>query len=534
MPKITTDIRQGDGGKPLAQTTTPPSEPQDFAPNSGYQRQQLTVREATEYLTRNKTTPVIVQPKELFAPHMSNYYNIYTSSTYRFAQNNPDLLLTSKGYRILDEMLTMSACRGPFNLKRYLVLANPGRVVPFISDTSDPNYEKALELSNFCTYALDNIVDVGDVQQSFRTVLWDLLRAAWDGFHVTDIIYRQIGSGPYEGKIGYAYFASKPVQEMGFDLDADTLSVRNLMPYTLQTSYEPPKPVESSILYTYNPQHGLPYGVGDGRASYKHYFILNHLLEFWSIAMERWGSPIMVLQFPAGDAASMEAAQATSDSIRSGSAPVLPDNVSYEVVKIDSGAVEGFKRAADWHVEQIALNILGSTLTTGEGERSGSMALGKVHQNSQESAVNSPRADLEEVVRLQLFRRLIRYNYGGEFEWLAPYYKLTPPRSLNGQDALGLAQALNLLVGMGNTLPTSKIIRETLDLPPIDPDEEDELIRKSDLEEKLNTLRSAPTPDDEEPGSQSLSGRQRADGKRGQAATGKRKVGKAPQEYDGT
>ena len=240
-------------------------------PNNGvsipeYQKQQLSRREAEHLMQSDRFTPVVMLPEELFNPHMGSYNSIYAASTYQFAQNNPDPLINSRGYEIFQEMLTMAACRGPFNQKRYDVLSLPGKTIPCITDPDDPNYEQAQEYAEFCDWCIKNIKDKADNNQDFRLVLFEVLMACWEGFHVTDIIYRILPHGPYKGKVGYSYFASKPAKEIGWQLDYETLAPMNIMPYTPLTGYESPKAIESSLIYTYDPQEGLPYGSGDGRA----------------------------------------------------------------------------------------------------------------------------------------------------------------------------------------------------------------------------------------------------------------------------
>ena len=419
---------------------------------------------------RQNFQPVVLMPTELWGPIMGAYDSIYATSSFQYAQFNIDRLIAQKGYKIFDEMLTMGACRNPFEVKRAMVLSEKGLVVPSkngipIIDPTDRDFERAQEIADFCSYSINNIVDEGDLPQDFSKVLYEMLRAVWDGFHVTDIVYKIFENGPYKGKTGYRYFASKPAREIGWELDLYTMGVRNIMPYTPMSGYEPPRPVEKVMLYTYNPNEGLPYGQGDGRACYKHYLMLDNLLKFWVVAMERWGSPVLVLKYPGGNTEALAAAQQIAGNIRQGSPPVFPDNVEYELVKVDANNFEGFKHFADWNVEQINQNVLGSTLTTSEGDRVGSMALGHVHQDTQRSRVDSVTSDVENIVHLQLFRRLVRYNFGADYEYLAPTYSLRGDALPS--NALDIAQSLDYLLRDGNMSAFSPQIRKSLNLPPM-------------------------------------------------------------------
>ena len=540
MPRNPQDVALNNYKKTLVKTAPAPLLPTAPDPNKGLQRTQLTTTRAQAYIDQNNSVPVVLQASEIYQPGMGGYDSIYASSTYKYAQNNPDPVITRIGYRTLTEMLTMAACRSPFNLKRSMVLSDGGRVVPAIVDPSDPNYAQAKEFAQFCTYMIDNIKDVGDLVQDFRLVLWQMLEACWYGFQYSDVIWRKLDTGPFKGNVGLAYIAAKPAQEIGFELDFNTMGVRNIMPYTILGGYAPPVALEKGLLYTYSPQFGLPYGSGDGRACYKHYMILDNLLGFWATACERWGSPVLVMKYPAGNAAGTQAAQEVADNIRQGAAAVLPDNIEYELVKTDASALQAFKTYSDFNVEQLSLNILGATLTTGTGEGAGSYALGKVHQANTNSYVDMVQQDIEGVISYQLFRRAIRYNYGAEYEWLAPKFKLTPPQIPSGQSMLEMAQTFNLLVGMGNMDSGSNDIRAALSLPPIEKAEREILESAKDLQvqqqvasiEKANGSDTQVNTSNSSGGEQSQSGSQRADGTRGGAATSgnssSRRVGKKP------
>ena len=420
-------------------------------------------------------TPVLLVEQERYNLMMGAYDSIYIPS-YRFAQYNPDQLISQQGYDVIENMLTMAACNAPYNIKRQAVLMNGWKVHSAITDVKDPNFVKADEYAKFVTWVLQNIISsTTRNKQSFRQVLLELLRATWDGFHVSELVWRKIKSGKYSGKVGLTYVASKPAKEIGFNLDPHTLEAIDIMPYTPLEGYsslEPGRasvPTEKVLLYTYHPQHGLPYGVGDARACYKHWWILDSLIAFWSMAMERWGSPVLVVKYPAGNTTAMQLAQQAVDNIRQGSAPIFPDNVSYELVNITADVLKAFKDCAEWHIGQIALNILGNSLTTSEGERFGSGALGKVHQGTQQYGIGAVQKDLEEVVNNQLIFRLMKYNYGEDQCDLAPRFCL---EDVKPSDVLGLAQAFQLLVKIGNVPNRSSVIRDTMGLPSISPEED--------------------------------------------------------------
>src|SRR6185437_10547959 len=442
--------------KPVARSLQPVSKPIDALTASAYVRDQM---------------PVVLETRDRFKSLMAGYDSIYAAS-FRFAQFNLDQLINQVGFDKFDEMLTMAACRAPFDIKRYAILSDGWDIVSAIREPEDPDFGKADELAQFTKYVLKNIRnDQTDFPQDFLAVLFELLRGCWDGCHVSKMTWKRFKGGKYSGKTGLEYIASKPAQEIGWDLDLRTMALINVDAYSPLEGYQKPLPVEKVLIYTHNPKRGLPYGDGDGRSCYKHWWILDGILKFWTIGCERFGSPFLVVKYPLGDTVALAAASAAIDSVRSGSSLLLPENCEYEVVSLDAKALEGFKMAADWHVQQIATAVLGNTLTTGTTGGTNTNALGKVHENTQQFGFDFTRKMVEGVLSNQLVRRLIRYNYGDDALDLCPMVSLGKAR----KNLLALAQAFGELVQIGNVAPTAKLIRDEMDLPPISPEEQEML-----------------------------------------------------------
>jgi phage gp29-like protein len=74
---------------------------------------------------------------------------------------------------------------------------------------------------------------------------------------------------------------------------------------------------------------------------------------------------------------------------------------------------QGYMDAIDHHNREMARAIVGQTLTTDEGRRVGSLALGKVHLQVFLLQVNALRRDLADAVLTeQLARPLVEANFG--------------------------------------------------------------------------------------------------------------------------
>lgn len=425
-----------------------------------------------------------LKPADLGVPMMSSWDSVFRQSFW-YAGFNPDKFTTQKRFDIYDEMLTMAACRSPLNVLLYGALRKGITVEPATPMKGEPSPPEATERADALKWALENIVDEAGNPQDISQVFWGIGLGAWYGFSVQEIVYRAIDTGPLTGKYGFSQFAQKPPQMIGFDLDAQTMAVRNLIPYAPAVGYGPPMPVQKFVCYTHDPTRGLPHGNGLGRLCYKHYFLLDKLLQMWSVAAQRSGV-ILLGYYPPGSATDMENARSALDMLAISAVGAIPNNVKVEAILMQSGQIlEGFKAAADWHCEQMSQGILGNTLTTGEGDRSGSLALGNVHQDTGQDVQGYLRGRLEFVGNSQIAARWNAANYGDSDTELCPHLSLG---EYDDADRAAKTEMYGTLIDKGVTHAQSKYIREDLNLPPMDPEEkkmiEDEKKRQQDVEDR--------------------------------------------------
>jgi len=413
------------------------------------------------------TRPARLRRSRLDTPIVGAYDGVFAPS-FRYPTFSLDTELAQKGYQFVEDMLHMAACRAPFNLKRYAVLQDGWSVEAAVTDPDQSEHAEAQELANRVTLALENIRDTEtDLTQDLRSVLFDMMMGAWTGNRLAEIGWQFQADGPLKGKHGFQGIWVKPNKQIGFDVDTQTLAVKNITSYTPGGGYDFDIPVEKCLWFVHNQSANNPQGVGDWRACYKHWFRLDANLKFWAIALERWGSPVLIMQCPASDPAEMENIERTANNIRQGSCPVIADNFRYELVSAPRSVFQGMERSAIWDTQQIALNINSNTLTTSAGQNS--LALGKVHQDTALTVYDALARDLEGAFTQQVIRRFVRYNYGDRSLKICPRLRL---RKQPEGNALQIAQMLQILIQGGNMPGRSKIVRQQLGLPPLDPEEE--------------------------------------------------------------
>lgn len=395
---------------------------------------------------------------------MSSYYSIFASSM-KLPPFHPDRLIQQRGYDEADRMMEYSAYRAPMSVKRYAVLHKPWRIKSSILDPEHPDYERANSVAAACQWHHDNIVDKTGRLQDFRAVLYELTSAFHIGFSVLEKTWRYVDSGPYAGQWGFSRFTGRPARQIGFELDKNDLSILSVTSYTPAGGYQYRIDPQSCVIYTYCPENGLPYGRGDFRACYKHWWILNNLEKFHAIALERFGGPFMVIKGPVTDSSLAEKVMKALYDARQGADIMLPDGIEYEMVTLGTGALESFEHAKQWHAEQIRQLILGGNLMMSQSSMAGSYSLGSVHAETMGYFLSFCRQDIQKVWRNQVLLPWTIYNYGPDAAHMTPVLDLG---DWDNADREMLAKALDVFLRHGVVYKGEGFIREMANFPPMD------------------------------------------------------------------
>ena len=322
------------------------------------------------------------------------------STTLRLAAYAPDDLVSQKGLAIYDEMQKDSQVRSCLNTKKFAVLSKGWDIQPASDDAAD------VEVARFVKFCLE------DMRGSVQELLFKVLDALAKGFSMCEINYKLIEDGPYAGMIGLESIKSKNPAAFGFDTD-EFLNVRALT--MTAPGIRTDLPVDKFIIYTYMPAYELPHGESDLRAAYKHWWSKDVVLKFWNMYLEKFGMPTAKGSYRRGmPKDQQDDLLRVLDKIQQETAIVVPEDVTIELLEAQRGGEAGYQEAVEFHNRQIAKAILGQTLTSEEGSRVGSYALGKVHLDVLGFYLQRLKQDLEEtVMREQLIRRLVEYNFAG-------------------------------------------------------------------------------------------------------------------------
>lgn len=168
------------------------------------------------------------------------------------------------------------------------------------------------------------------------------------------------------------------------------------------------------IVYSHNSDVNRLKGRSDLDAAHRHWVAKNTLLQAWRVHLERYASPTMVGKFERGLPTDEQSKLLGAlNQLADATAIVFPREVDVQSIAASPEASAGFLEAIDYHNREMARAILGQTLTTDEGRRVGSLALGKVHLQVLLLQVNAIRETLADAVMTeQVIRPLIELNFG--------------------------------------------------------------------------------------------------------------------------
>jgi len=282
-------------------------------------------------------------------------------------------------------------------IKKLAVMAVNWRIVP--KDSSG----RARSAARF---AEDNL---RQMQGSATTVLTQAMDAFSMGWSVQEMVFAQ-----QKDQIWLHAIRPKDPSLFGMTMDA----FGNIERLRLQLPGEAPLelPRNRFVIFVNRQTYGKPKGQSDLDAVHPHWIAKQAVSKAWKLHLERFASPTVLGKYQRGlpseeQTSVLRALQSLQDTL----AIVYPSEIEIETLGGDKASSSAFQDAIEFHNREIGRAILGQTLTTDEGRRVGSLALGKVHLQVlllQLSALRKILAD--QVMTEQVIRPLVELNFGAD------------------------------------------------------------------------------------------------------------------------
>ena len=289
--------------------------------------------------------------------------------------------------------------------------------------------------------ALLNILDAMGKGLSLQEVVWEVRGGGRIG--VRELKSRAPGRFSFgeDGSLRLNTFAS-PASSSGAGVNAQTGLSRALNGEAM--------PERKFLRFTFGGLYDNAYGRGLCARAYWYYWFKKNNLKFWVIYNEKFGAPTIVGKYrPGSSEEDRSRLFEVVESLQNDTGVTVPESMSLELLEAQrAGNASTYRDLADWCNDEISKIVLGATLTSGEGRRSGSLALGEVHERVRGEYIDADARALENVINNQLIRWLVDFNFGVDV--VAPRWVI----DTTGNDALASEIALDKdLIAAGVALP---------------------------------------------------------------------------------
>lgn len=327
--------------------------------------------------------------------------------------DNPDLNIRNRAFTTYDTMMLDSQVRTAINSKRFAVISADWEIVP----ASDAEQDK--EIAEFVTWCFWRC------RGTIQTVIFELLNAIVHGYAIAEMNFKPITAGRWAGKWGLESCPAKNPLDYEFQIDPCGRVE------SLYLGYRSPianlhLPLDKFLIYTYQPQYDRVYGRSDLQGCYWDWWFKQRIEKLRGIYLERYSIPLMHGKVPTAQKALLrELKKALKNLGGQDNLVITPSDVEITLISDGKQQTDAFDNTVNYYNSQIVKTILGQTLTSGEGDRSGSMALGNVHAEQQEDWVTFLRNDISEFLTERTIRTLVGLNYNvSEF----PRFNFVPRR----------------------------------------------------------------------------------------------------------
>lgn len=298
-------------------------------------------------------------------------------------------------YATYDQMQQDSMVQTALTLKKLGVLAAPSKIEP-ADDSPEAKRRTEFVEETFARMA-----------GSPHTILAHAMDAFAKGWSILELLWAPKGNRLWLQEM-------KPKDPSLFGLKVDAFgAVQGL---ELQVPGESPitVPKEKFAIFVHRRCYANPKGTSDLDAAYAHWTNKRKLLGAWQLHLERFASPTVLGKFARGmPAVDRDSVLDKLSNLHRSAAITIPEEVAVDTLGSKGEGSAAFLEAVDYHNREIARAVLGQTLTTDEGRRVGSLALGKVHLQVLLLQLESIRRELADAfLTEQVIRPIVELNFG--------------------------------------------------------------------------------------------------------------------------
>ena len=376
---------------------------------------------------------------------------------------NPGVLVTRKGYSVIDEMRRDEQVKAALTFKKQAVIAAGWKVDP-------PEGKEEDEVTDFVRQVLQ------EIDGSFERTLLEILTALDFGFSIAERVWEQ----REDGRLGLRALKVRRPHTFEFRQDAYG-NVTGLRQQNREL------PIDKFVVYSYDYEFSNPYGRTDLEACYRAWWTKRNAYMWMAMLLERLGIPPIFLLYNPNDYNNTDRAQLQRilQNLQAGTVGLFPrpneDSAEFFTPELAGQVSQVFVPAMDKFDKDISRGLLmpGLMGMTAD-DKQGSLARSRVHFDVFMLVLERIRAEVQErVMQEQVIRPLVELNFGAMPDEEMPQFKFLP---ITDEKTAELVDKWIQLVGGKVVLPTDedeKFLRQAMEFPEFDPDAAAERVERA-------------------------------------------------------
>jgi len=284
------------------------------------------------------------------------------------------------------------------------IAALPWHVEPYLEPGSLKPTPADEEAADFCEHVLRRM------RGHFSKDLWDVLDALVCGFSIAEMVFELVPAGRWAGKIGLKALKSKDPKNYRIETD-EFLNITGLRNFATNYSTGDPLEIERFVHFAPFARYERPEGWSLLRPAYRFFWIKDTVLKLRAVFAERFAQGTVVGKYNPANAECKAAMKTLVQNFKGEVGVLIPNDAEIEIVQAATASEDVFKAFIDDCNESILVAIVGSTLETQEGEKTGALRMGLVHKATAQISVELIATWLADVLTEQVCERLVRLNF---------------------------------------------------------------------------------------------------------------------------
>ena len=378
--------------------------------------------------------------------------NIAWLNRYGGWDENPDAVIASKGMSFLKEIERDTHLSSCYRTRRQKLISKGWHIAAARSDKDE-------YIADFVRYNLSTFLAQRS-RNGFDGDILGMMDSIAKGFSLSEIVWKQITGGKYDGYWGIEAVRKKDAEDYGFKTDKFGNVVADGVIYHGDYVGEPKRLKYNKFIHViYGPDDENPYGNSSTTKVAFWTWLKKNNAKFWAIFGEKFSMPITVAKIPKGmyDTDKKAKLESFLKNLQSESGIILPDGFVLEFLEATRRGDVTYDNFIERCNKEISKEVLGATMAIEEGSKGqGSYAHASVNAEILEVYTFFDAIMIAQCVNNQLIRRLIDYNFIGVEEYPVFSFK----RDWFA-DIVKIAQGLEALTRMGVGIPTDWIYART-------------------------------------------------------------------------